>query len=103
MHHANSDGNVPLASHTVLRHISNVKTIAYTISARRALKKLPADARAQVEERLRRYASTGIGDVKRLVSREGARLRVGDFRVIFVETAEVIEVRAVGDRRDVYR
>ncbi len=56
-----------------------------------------------MEERLRRYASTGIGDVKRLVSREGARLRVGDFRVIFVETAEVIEVRAVGDRRDVYR
>jgi mRNA interferase RelE/StbE len=56
-----------------------------------------------VEERLRRYVSTGAGDVKRLVGRDGTRLRVGDFRVIFVETADVIEVRAVGDRRDVYR
>lgn len=103
MNHACNDGKIPLAGLGILLHASNVKTIAYTISARRAWKKLPADARAQVEERLRWYASTGIGDVKRLVSRDGARLRVGDFRVIFVETAEVIEVRAVGDRRDVYR
>jgi mRNA interferase RelE/StbE len=85
------------------RHTRVVKAIAYTISARKALRKLPAAARTQVEERLHRYATTGVGDVKRLVSRDGARLRVGDFRVIFVETAEAIEVRAVGDRRDVYR
>lgn len=80
-----------------------MKTIAYTISARKALRKLPAAARAQIEDRRHRCASTGVGDVKRLVGRDGARLRVGDFRVIFVETAEVIEVRAVGDRRDVNR
>ena len=84
-------------------HTLAVKAIAYTISARKALRKLDPAARAQIEERLHRYASSGTGDVKRLVGREGARLRVGNFRVIFVETADLIEVRAVGDRRDVYR
>jgi len=30
-------------------------------------------------------------------------LRVGDWRVIFVETTSTIEVRAVGNRRDIYK
>jgi mRNA-degrading endonuclease RelE of RelBE toxin-antitoxin system len=29
-------------------------------------------------------------------------LRVGDYRVIFVETATIIDVMALGHRRDVY-
>jgi len=43
------------------------------------------------------------GNVKRLTGRPGARLRIGDWRVIFVETTATIEVRAVGNRRDIYK
>jgi 2-methylisocitrate lyase-like PEP mutase family enzyme len=35
--------------------------------------------------------------------RPGARLRVGDWRVIFVETTATVEVRAVGNQRDIYK
>jgi len=80
-----------------------VKTIAYTLAARRQLRKLPPQVRAQIEDRLARYAEFGLGDVKALQGRAGARLRIGDFRVIFVETDDAVEVRAVGDRRDIYR
>ena len=31
------------------------------------------------------------------------RVRVGDWRVIFVETTATVEVRAVGNRRDIYK
>jgi mRNA interferase RelE/StbE len=34
---------------------------------------------------------------------DGARLRSGDYRVIFRETDDTIEVVAVGHRRDIYR
>lgn len=53
-------------------------------------------------EKLHRYAATGAGDVKALAGRSGMRLRVGDYRIVFVETSESISVRAVGHRRDIY-
>jgi mRNA interferase RelE/StbE len=79
-----------------------VKPISYTTSATRQLRTLPADVRERVIGKLHRYAETGAGDVKALAGEAGARLRVGDYRVIFVETATAISVRAVGHRRDIY-
>jgi mRNA interferase RelE/StbE len=52
--------------------------------------------------KLQTYASTGSGDVKRLKGEAGCRLRVGDYRVIFVEDSATITVVAVGHRRDIY-
>ncbi len=80
-----------------------MKALAYTLAARRAFRKLSEDVRAQIEKKLERYARTGAGDVKSLTGEDGARLRVGDYRVIFVETETVIEVRAIGHRREIYR
>jgi len=40
--------------------------------------------------------------VKRLKGRAGARLRVGDWRVIFYEERGTIVVTAVGHRREIY-
>jgi len=74
-----------------------------THDARRALRKIPPEVRADIEAKIERFAKTGAGNVKRLTGRPGARLRVGDWRVIFVETATTIEVRAVGNRRDTYK
>jgi hypothetical protein len=51
---------------------------------------------------LNRFAETGAGDVKKLTGRPGARLRVGDYRVVFIATPDTVDVRAVGHRRDIY-
>jgi mRNA interferase RelE/StbE len=79
-----------------------MKAISYTTSATRQLRALPANIRERLIDKLHRYAKTGAGDVKALVGQSGVRLRVGDYRVIFVETAEAISVRSVGHRRDIY-
>ena len=53
-------------------------------------------------EKLHRDAESGVGDVKAMVGQSAARLRVGDYRIVFVETENAISVRAVGHRRDIY-
>jgi mRNA interferase RelE/StbE len=80
-----------------------VKTITWTHDTRRQFRKLPADARADIEAKIERFARIGAGNLKCLTGQPGARLRVGDWRVIFVETATTVEVRAVGNRRDIYK
>jgi len=42
------------------------------------------------------YAIKGSGYVKRLKGTHGCRLRIGDWRVIFIEDAKSITVIAVG-------
>ena len=79
-----------------------MKTITWTHDARRALRKLPPDVRADIEAKMERFAKTGAGNIKRLTGRPGTRLRVGDWRVIFIETTTTLEVRAVGNRKDIY-
>ena len=80
-----------------------MRSVLYTLAARRSLRALPAEVRERIEAKLDRYAATAAGDVQKLQGAEGARLRSGDYRVIFTETSDVIEVRAVGHRRDIYR
>jgi mRNA interferase RelE/StbE len=58
--------------------------------------------RKRIDNKLARYAQTGAGDVKSLSGREGARLRVGDWRVIFTEDPTTIIVVAVGHRGEIY-
>lgn len=76
-----------------------MKTIILTLSAAKDLDSLPPDAREQVESGLHRYAMTGQGDVKRLQGREGFRLRIGSYRVIFDENLTTILAIYIG-RRD---
>ena len=80
-----------------------MKTITWTHDARRGLRKLPLDVRADIEAKIERLAKTGAGNVRRLTGRPGARLRIGNWRVIFVETTTALEIRAVGHRRDIYQ
>jgi mRNA-degrading endonuclease RelE of RelBE toxin-antitoxin system len=75
-----------------------VKTIVLTLSAAKDLDALPRDAREQVEAGLHRYAMTGQGDVKALQGRDGYRLRIGSYRVIFDEDATTILAIYIGRR-----
>lgn len=79
-----------------------MKPVAFTPGAARQWRKLSADVRARIDTKLAEFAATGQGDVKRLKGRAGARLRVGDWRVIFYEDAGAIIVAAVGHRREIY-
>lgn len=80
-----------------------MKTVLFTHAARKAFKALPADVQAQIKVKIDSYANGGPADVTKLQGVDGARIRVRDYRVIFVETADTLEIRAVGHRRDIYR
>ena len=79
-----------------------MKPIAFTATSARQWAKLAADVRRRIDARLTEFVRTGHGDVKRLKGREGSRLRVGDWRVIFYEDQGTIVVAAVGHRREIY-
>ena len=79
-----------------------MKEIAFTPAAVRQWLKLSADIRKRIDAKLMVYATDGSGDVKRLKGRTGCRLRVGDWRVIFIEDSKSIIIVAVGNRRDIY-
>ena len=79
-----------------------MKEIAFTPAALRQWSKLSADIRKRIDAKLTAYVENGSGDVKRLKGRAGARLRVGDWRVIFIEERASIVIVAVGNRREIY-
>ena len=79
-----------------------MKPIVFTATSARQWAKLSSDVRRRIDARLTDFAATGHGDVKRLKGRDGARLRIGDWRVIFYEDDGTIIVAAVGHRREIY-
>lgn len=79
-----------------------MKPIVFTPAGTRQWLKLAAQVRRRIDDRLLEFAATGKGDVKRLKGRQGSRLRVGDWRVIFYEEGSSIVVVAVGHRREIY-
>jgi mRNA interferase RelE/StbE len=79
-----------------------MSSVVFKAAARRQWMKLPPHLRKRIATRLNAFAQTGQGDVKKLKGQDGARLRVGDYRVIFYQESGDIVVAAVGHRRDVY-
>lgn len=66
---------------------------------------MSADRRRLIVSKIESYAAdpTALGNnIARLKGRAGLRLRIGDWRVIFDETGDCIEVLAVGPRGSVY-
>ena len=89
---------ISLHDNVDLRDIITMKTIIFTHAAAKDLDGLPPDGREQVESGLVRYAATGDGDVKQLSGRDGYRLRIGRYRVIFDEDRLTILAIYVGKR-----
>jgi mRNA interferase RelE/StbE len=79
-----------------------MKAITFTPAATRQWLNLSTDIRKRIDTKLTIYAANGSGDVKRLKGRTGCRLRVGDWRVIFIEDAKSLIVVAVGNRGNIY-
>jgi mRNA-degrading endonuclease RelE of RelBE toxin-antitoxin system len=79
--------------------------VFFTSSARKSLRRIPADRRLQIVSRIEALASgTGQrGDVQRLAGSD--LLRVGDYRVLFaVDTVnQILRVELIRTRGDVYK
>ena len=82
----------------ILRHEAR----SFYTGERPAMGQAHAQIRRRIDGRLTEFATSGKGDVKRLKGRQGSRLRVGDWRVIFYEERRLIIVVAVGHRREIY-
>ncbi|HEX8666345.1 MAG TPA: type II toxin-antitoxin system RelE/ParE family toxin [Beijerinckiaceae bacterium] len=79
------------------------KTLIFATAPDRFFFNLPEDVRESLTRKLYLYGLTGQGDVKRMTGSDALRLRDGDYRVIFRDTAEGLLVLAAGHRRDIYR
>jgi mRNA interferase RelE/StbE len=82
--------------------IMGMKAVLFTPAATRQWRKLSADTRKRIDLKLTIYATNGSGDVRRLKGVGGCRLRIGDWRIIFIEDVRSITVIAVGNRKEIY-
>jgi mRNA interferase RelE/StbE len=82
----------------------DVKAIRYTVTAARALR-AHANRAKLIRSKIAQYANdpaSQANNVKQLTGVDALRLRVGDFRVIFSETAETITILDIGPRGGIY-
>jgi mRNA interferase RelE/StbE len=71
--------------------------------ARQQLRALAKEHRRNIGWRLQSLQSDLTGDVKKLTARtQEYRLRVGNFRVLFMLEHDLISVYAVKDRKEAY-
>jgi mRNA interferase RelE/StbE len=66
---------------------------------------MPRDAAEKIREKIEQYAAEPgalANNVKKLRGRDGLRLRIGDWRVIFNESPDTIDVLVIGPRASVY-
>jgi len=77
--------------------------IEYGAPALIDLDRLPARERAQILRKIERLQHGLHGNIKRLHEAEAAyRLRMGDFRILFDVEGDVIVIRRIGNRKDIY-
>ena len=64
---------------------------------------MPSRQAGQIVKKIGRLQSGLHGDIKRLQQHDVSyRLRMGDYRVLFDVEGDVIVIRRIGNRRDVY-
>jgi mRNA interferase RelE/StbE len=79
--------------------------IRYSKAAIKALSAMPANTARRIMAKVERYAADPASlanNVKKLQGRDGYRLRIGDWRVIFDHDGVVLDVLQIGPRGGVY-
>jgi mRNA interferase RelE/StbE len=80
--------------------------VAVARSAEKELGKISTDNRVRVARSIRALEDNPFpAGVKRLKGREEFRIRVGDYRILYVvdHESQSVTISAIGHRRDVYR
>ncbi len=81
-----------------------MKRIIWTGPAKSDIRRLDKPTAMRILASLHRFADMGEVDVKALQGMEELRLRVGDYRIFFVNVAaDTLEIRRVLHRREAYR
>jgi mRNA-degrading endonuclease RelE of RelBE toxin-antitoxin system len=81
------------------------KKIIWNNRAKNELRAIDQPTAMRILDTVARFCRTNEGDVKRLQGVEPPefRLRVGDYRVLFHSSGDVLEVTGVKHRREAYR
>jgi len=84
--------------------------VSWTVQVQRPAEKeladLPQQAQERIAEVLRALKDNPFPHgVKKLKARDGYRIRVGDYRIVFRidHSARLVQIGAIGHRKDVYR
>jgi mRNA interferase RelE/StbE len=81
-----------------------VKRIVWTELSKSDVRSLDKTTAMHILSALHRFAESGTGNVKALQGREELRLRIGDYRLLFVcPDPNTVEVRRVHHRSEAYR
>ena len=80
-------------------------SILWSKTARKDLNALDPPTLKRIIEGIDAFALNGVGDVKKLQGSNEFRLRVGDWRVVFVlsHESDTILIKQVAHRREAYR
>lgn len=80
--------------------------IRYSSQAEKFLRKINKEDTLRIRAKIRQYANNPEelkNQVKKLTNSLYYRLRVGDYRIIFTETGEIMYIEKIGNRGNVYR
>jgi mRNA interferase RelE/StbE len=83
-----------------------MKRVTYKSAALKILDRLPPEQSRRIRSKIAAYAAdpTSLANnVLKLTGRDEYRLRVGNWRVLFVESSDTIDVLVIGPRGGVYR
>ncbi len=80
-----------------------MKTVEWSHASRKILKRIDKNLSMRIIDAMDRFASLGLGDVKKLRGSEEYRLRVGDWRVRFLADEAVLVVVSIKPRGGAYR
>lgn len=77
--------------------------IEYGVTAQNDLDALPDKIRKQVLRKVERLESGLHGDIRRLRHADVAyRLRMGNYRILFDIQSDIIVIRRIGHRKEIY-
>lgn len=83
----------------------SLKQVIFHALALRTLARMPRNEADRVRRKIYQYAAEPEAlkmNVKKLQGRPGFRLRVGNWRVIFDENGDVLDVLEIGSRGSIY-
>ncbi len=81
------------------------KQVTFQKAALRALIRMPANEATRIRAKIDQYAmdpGSLKGQIKKLQGRDGYRLRVGNWRVLFDEDGTVLDIIDIGPRGSIY-
>ena len=81
-----------------------MKKIAFTGQAQADVRRLDQPTAMRIFEALQRFSQTGLGDAKALQGKSSEyRLRIGDYRVRYIEEGDNLIIKRVLHRSEAYR